>query len=102
MSDYVIMIDEQEFVNNPWHVLHRVYSELTEKQIRQKLQALEFAQRVVFPDHPDSLFVPAFLKEAWRSIPDSQRGVGYKSDSSQAPEGRRLENLTSLSIDQGS
>lgn len=100
MSDYVIMIDEQEFVNNPWHVLHRVYSELTEKQIRQKLQALEFAQRVVFPDHPDSLFVPAFLKEAWRSIPDSQQGVGYKSDSSQAPEGRRLENLTSLSIDQ--
>jgi hypothetical protein len=79
MSDYVIMIDEQEFVNNPWSVLHRVYTELTEMELRQKLQALEFAQSVVFPDHPESLFVPAYLKAAWESIPESQRGVGFRS-----------------------
>ncbi|KAL9190494.1 hypothetical protein ACHAXT_000200 [Thalassiosira profunda] len=76
MSDYAILVDEQAFINDPWGELQRIYVELTEVEVKRKLRALAFAQRVIFPDHPDSLFVPAFLKEAWASTPESQRAVG--------------------------
>ena len=75
-TDYTILIDEQDFIANPWGELHRVYSTLSEEDARRKLKALAFAQRVIFPDHPDSLFVEAFLNEAWQSIPDEERSVG--------------------------
>ncbi|EJK75773.1 hypothetical protein THAOC_02501 [Thalassiosira oceanica] len=75
MSDYSIMISERAFLQDPWKELHRA-TQLTEKSIRQKLDALAFAQRVIFADHNESLFVPALLKEAWNSIPPSQRVVG--------------------------
>ena len=75
-TDYTIMIDEQAFLQNSWRELHRVYSELTEAGIREKLKAVAYAQRVMFTDHRESLFVQAFLKEAWESIPLSDRVVG--------------------------
>jgi len=79
ISEYAILINETEFLSNPWGELHRVYSSLTEMDIKRKIHAIALAQRVVFPDHPDSLFVPAFLREAWLSIPESDRVVGCGS-----------------------
>ena len=75
-SDYSIMIDEKDFLADPWGTLHHVYYGLTENEVKRKLNAIAFVQRVIFLDHPESLFVPAFLKEAWQSIPDSERGIG--------------------------
>ena len=75
-TDYTIVIDEQAFLRNPWRELHSVYSELTEAGVQQKLKAVAYAQRVMFTDHRDSLFVQAFLKEAWGSIPLSDRIAG--------------------------
>jgi hypothetical protein len=37
--------------------------ELSEKDIKDKLLSLAWAQHVILPDHPESLFVPAFLRE---------------------------------------
>ena len=37
---------------------------LSQEDIRVKLKNLEFAQRVIFSDHPKNLFVPVFLKES--------------------------------------
>ena len=78
-SDYSIMVDEKDFIADPWGTLHRVYYRLTENEVKRKLNAIAFAQRVIFADHPESLFVPAFLKEAWQSIPVSERSVGCGS-----------------------
>ena len=75
-SDYTIMIEEKDFIADPWGTLHRVYDGLTENEVKRKLHAIAFVQRVIFVDHPESLFVPAFLKEAWQSIPDSERSIG--------------------------
>jgi hypothetical protein len=62
MRDFCIFIDEDKFVNDPANTLQEL-DELSEDQVRAKLAALRFAQRVVAPDHPESLFVPAFLQE---------------------------------------
>ena len=76
-TEMTIMVDEQAFITNPWGELHYVYAKLTKEQVQQKMKAISFAQRVIFPDHPKSLFVPAFLNEAWESIPETERIVGY-------------------------
>ena len=62
MRDFCIFIDEDKFVKDPARTLQEL-DELSEDQVQAKLAALRFAQRVVAPDHPKSLFVPAFLHE---------------------------------------
>jgi hypothetical protein len=62
MRDFCIFIDEAHFLNDPGRTLQEL-DELSEDQVRAKLAGLRFAQRVVAPDHPESLFVPAFLHE---------------------------------------
>ena len=37
-------------------------------EIETKINALAFAQRVALFDHPESLYVPAFLKEARKAM----------------------------------
>ena len=76
MSEYTILIDEEALLADPWGTLHRLYYSLTEAEVKRKMRNLSYAQRVVFPDHPDSLFVPAFVKEAWESLPEAKREVG--------------------------
>ena len=36
---------------------------MSDKEIEMKFMHLAFAQKVVFTDYPESLFVPAILKE---------------------------------------
>ena len=63
MSDYAIMLDENDLVNNPKETLFHL-STLSDEIIDLKIKHLAFAQRLLFIDHPRSLFVPALLKEA--------------------------------------
>jgi hypothetical protein len=63
MSDYAIFIDEKKFVENPEKEMLSLL-ELSETEIEAKLKHLAFAQRVILMDHPNSLFVPAFLDNA--------------------------------------
>jgi hypothetical protein len=63
MRDYAIFIPEKQFLEDPLQELLKL-NDLSEAVIRDKLEALAFAQRVIQPDHPESLFVPAFLREA--------------------------------------
>ncbi len=64
MEDYTIIIDEEEFVRDTHNVLLRKLQDLDRDSIDLKIRNLQFAQRVWFQDHPQSLFVNAFLKEA--------------------------------------
>lgn len=63
MTDYAIVLREQELVNNPGKTLLQL-DRISEEDIEVKIKHLVFAQRVIFTDHPQSLFVPALLKEA--------------------------------------
>lgn len=63
MREFSIFFDEQEFLNNPQERLASLH-DISELEIRMKLIALQYAQQVTCPDHPDSLFLPALLREA--------------------------------------
>lgn len=63
MSDYAIILEEKKFVEDPERELLKLL-DLTEEEIQGKIQHLAFAQRVMMMDHPESLFVEAFLYEA--------------------------------------
>ncbi len=63
ISDYSIILKEQELVANPAKILLEL-NDISEEDIDVKIKHLAFAQRVIFTDHPQSLFVPALLKEA--------------------------------------
>ena len=63
MEDYCVFIPEDDFIRDPAKELLRLM-DLSEGAIRRKLEGLAFAQKVVLNDHPESLFVQAFLKES--------------------------------------
>lgn len=65
MSDYPILLDEEDLVKNPRETLLKL-NDMTVEEIEIKIMHLAFAQRVIFTDHPHSLFVHAILilKEA--------------------------------------
>lgn len=63
MYEYAVVLSEQRFVRDPLAAL-RSLTVLPETLIRTKLAALRLVQRVTVPDHPRSLFVPAFLRRA--------------------------------------
>lgn len=70
MEDYSIIIAEQDFIRDPAGVLNDLRN-LSEDYIRQKLQALALAQKVILVDHPESLFAHAFIKESLVSFQNS-------------------------------
>jgi hypothetical protein len=70
---YAIFIAEKSFLSDPLSELQRRLQDLPEEFVRQKITALEFAQRVLFHYHPDSLFIPAFLKEAAKAYADADK-----------------------------
>jgi Exostosin family len=62
IEDYSIMITEKEFLLDPVATV-LFLSQLEETYLRTKLNYLALAQRLFFPDHPQSLFVPALIQE---------------------------------------
>ena len=74
VSDYAITIAENVFLQDPLTAVLQVKngSSSASRMIPAKLVALAFAQRVVLPYHPESLFVPAVLYEAYQA---NQRGL---------------------------
>jgi len=67
IEDYCIFVTESDFIKDPLGELAKL-ADLPERLIAEKLQALAWAQRVVIPDHPESLFVPAFLWESQKAM----------------------------------
>ena len=67
ITDYSIFLPESSFIENPLRELLKL-ADLPESLIAEKLNALARVQQVVLPDHPRSLFVPAFLWEATKAI----------------------------------
>jgi hypothetical protein len=63
MGEFCIFISEAEYILDPAKELLKLM-DLSEEEIRRKIEGLAFAQKVVLMDHPESLFVEAFLKES--------------------------------------
>lgn len=63
MNDFCIFIPEEEFISDPLDSLLKLRS-LPDPELQSKIAGVNFAQQVMFPEHPNSLFVPAFLREA--------------------------------------
>ena len=84
MDDYVVMVDEHRFVEDPIGTLVSDLVGLSEESIRTKLEGLRYAQRIMLMDHPESLFVPALLYAANHEM-ETVRGtnlsdVWYRAD----------------------
>ena len=63
LSDFSIFIPEEAFLKDPLAELSKLAT-LSQEFLEEKMRGLTFAQLVLMPDHPESLFVPAFLLEA--------------------------------------
>jgi hypothetical protein len=86
--DFCLFLPEREFLTNPLAALQSL-QQLPPSVIQAKLHALRFAQRVMLWDHPESLFVPAFVREAMASLhrPSSNIvGVPIEQQDLQCPE----------------
>jgi hypothetical protein len=63
IEDFSVSMDEKRFLQNPLGELLKL-QEITDFEIEEKLKWLAYAQRITQPDHPQSLFVPAFIYES--------------------------------------
>jgi hypothetical protein len=66
IEDFAIFIKEEDFIEDPTRELLKL-QDLPKELIRAKIDNLYIAQTVVIPNHPNSLFVQAFLKESIES-----------------------------------
>ena len=66
MDDFAFFIPEKDFMDDPIKALERVKM-VPEEVIQRKVHFLRLAQRIFMPDHSESLFVPALLREATES-----------------------------------
>lgn len=62
LTDFAVIIKEEELLKDTRNVILQL-NEISIEEIEIKIQHLAFAQRVIFTDHHESLFVPALLKE---------------------------------------
>jgi hypothetical protein len=62
MDDFAFFIPEQSFLRDPKGELLK-FATLSRQTIHEKIQGVRLAQRIIFPDHPQSLIVPALIKE---------------------------------------
>jgi len=63
IRDFTIIIDETKFLENPVEVIVTRLNRMDWEEVKAKMKWLELAQRLVVPDHPESLFVPALMYE---------------------------------------
>jgi hypothetical protein len=63
MTRFSVFIGEEDFMRDPEGTL-RSLTTIPIKETQARLRELRLAQRVLLYDHPNSLFVQAFLKEA--------------------------------------
>ena len=54
-------------MKNPQETLSGLQN-LSDTVIKSTLEGMAFAQKLLFPDHPDSVFVEAFMKDAENSM----------------------------------
>jgi hypothetical protein len=68
LEDFAVVVSERDFLDSPAQTLNRATTtDLSEQELRSKLEGLALVQRMLVLDHPASLFVPAFAKETLAS-----------------------------------
>lgn len=67
IANFSVSIPEADFIKNPQETLSAIQN-LNDTVIKSTLEGMAFAQKLLFPDHPDSVFVEAFMKDAENSM----------------------------------
>jgi hypothetical protein len=67
IEDFSVTIDEHKFLQDPLGELLKLQEMMTTFEIEEKLKWLAYAQRITQPDHPKSLFVPAYVYESLKA-----------------------------------
>jgi hypothetical protein len=63
MEDFFVTMDEKRFLQDPLGELLKL-QEITDFEIEEKLKWLAYTKTLTQPDHPNSLFVPAFIDKS--------------------------------------
>lgn len=75
MSDYAVMVNEFDYLRHPAQTLNDVILNLTQNDIQAKINGVNVMQRLIMPQHPNSLFAQAFGREALLSFTDEYYAI---------------------------
>jgi hypothetical protein len=67
-DEFSIIINETDFLSAPAESLNNAIHSLSQNEEKELVQGLELLQRLLILDHPQSLFVPAFVHETIASM----------------------------------
>ena len=67
MNDYAIFLKEEEFIDHPIVALNNAIA-ISNYSLCRLLAGIHLVQRLIVPEHPKSLFVPAFVRETVASM----------------------------------
>lgn len=74
-DDFGVVLDERSFLRDPSGTLNNGIKSLSESDIKKKLDGMAALQHLIALDHPDSLFVPAFVHETVVRMGDNRSHV---------------------------
>ena len=66
MKRFSVFLPEVDFLKDPKRTLEAL-AHISPEETKTRIKELQFAQRVLLYDHPQSLFVPAFMKEVQKA-----------------------------------
>ena len=75
MSDFAVLVDEMMYLRNPTETLNRVILNLTAEELQAKINGVNLVQRLILPQHPQSLFVQAFGREVLQSFQEDYYAI---------------------------
>ena len=75
MSDYAVLVDEMQYVNQPAATIRNAIFNLTVADLQAKINGVNMVQRLILPQHEQSLFVQAFGYEALQSFTNDYYSV---------------------------
>ena len=75
MSDFAVLVDEMAYIRNPAQTLSDVILNLTANELQAKINGVNLVQRLILPQHPQSLFVQAFGHEVLQSFTEEYYAI---------------------------
>ena len=78
MTNYAVLVDENQFLHNPVATLVQA-TNMTTVELQAKIEGLNLVRRMILPHLPSSLFVEAFARETVASQKDDYYPYLYAS-----------------------
>lgn len=72
-DDFALIIQQDDFINDPIGSLDQKISSLSPADLKHKIEGLRLLQRILAADQFDSLFVPAFAREVVETMKERRK-----------------------------